>query len=106
MTDNPRRLMKIAAELAGNAKFKATALQKEKLTIEARLREIETELHAANLAHERLNSFVPVRGNDLQCPGCWIDREAAAALRPVGGGTRTEDFFKCRTCGPDLSFPA
>lgn len=100
---HPIQLTDLAQEIATNASGRAAALQHELLQIETRKGEVEAQLHAANLAYERLSSFVPVRGGNLQCPRCWIDRETVASLRPVGGGTRGLDIFECTNCYAQLT---
>lgn len=92
----------VATELAGHAQGRAFRLQEQKFEIETRLREIEAQLHAANLAYDRLASFQPEIGRDFQCPRCWIEHETRAVLAPIGGGTRHADFFRCETCAFEL----
>jgi hypothetical protein len=92
------QLIEIATDLATDAKGKASVLQKQLAEIEAEKRATETALTTANLALQRLSSFVSIRGGDLQCPRCWIYNENVAGLRPIGGGTKTVDKFRCDEC--------
>jgi hypothetical protein len=47
--------------------------------LENRTLEMEARLDATKFALQRLSSFVSVRGNELQCPRCWILNEAIAS---------------------------
>jgi hypothetical protein len=64
--------------------------------------EIEARLQIANHALERLGSFVSIRGNDLQCPRCWITNEVIANLRPASGSDSAQQF-RCETCKSDFN---
>lgn len=97
------QISEVAAKLAAHAQGRVSHLQAQKFEIETRLREIEMQLHSANLASDRLANFEAKIGLDYQCPHCWIEHETRSALTPVGRATRTEDFFHCNTCGLDLS---
>jgi hypothetical protein len=92
------RLIEIATELAMDTKDDVADLQRKVSAIEKAKVEIESQLHIANHALERLSSFVSLRGSDLQCPRCWINSEVIASLRPAGGGDSGHDSFQCETC--------
>src|SRR5580704_205862 len=94
--------IEIATELAMNAKDDVADLQRKLSAIETAKVEIESRLHIANHALERLSSFVSMRGSDLQCPRCWITSEAIASLRPTSGGGSGNEF-RCDTCKSDFS---
>ena len=97
------QLIEIATELALDAKDNVADLQRKLSAIETAKVEIEARLHVANHALERLSGFVSVRGNDLQCPRCWINNEVFASLRPASGGTTAYDNFRCETCKSDFN---
>jgi hypothetical protein len=59
--------------------------------------EIESRLHIANHALERLSSFVSMRGSDLQCPRCWITSEVIASLQ-LSNGNGDHGKFRCEIC--------
>jgi transposase-like protein len=92
------QLIEIATELAMDAKDDLADLQRKLSAIETAKVEIEARLHIANHALERLSSFVSIRGNDLQCPRCWINTEVISSLQPAGGGDSTHDNYRCETC--------
>jgi hypothetical protein len=56
------QVREIARGLAQQAQHRAAALERELKAIETRKREIQTQLRTAQLVHERLGSFVPIRG--------------------------------------------
>jgi hypothetical protein len=96
------QVREIARGLAQQAQHRAAALERELKAIETRKREIQTQLRTAQLVHERLGSFVPIRGCDLQCPRCWIEHKTTASLSAVGGGTIHIDNFRCNRCQRDF----
>jgi hypothetical protein len=97
------QLQEMAGEFARNAQCQATHLHHDLLEIERRKRQIEAKFHVANLAHDRLASFLPVLGGNFQCPGCWINNEVRSSLRPIGGGTSTQDLFRCNACELEIA---
>ncbi len=99
-------LKQIASELAQGAQARMADLQRQLTDVETRKAQIEADLKAARLSPERVFNFQPQIGGDFQCPRCWIQNETKAVLAPIGGGTKTEDFFRCRTCGFEISLPA
>jgi transposase-like protein len=92
------QLIEIATELAMDAKDDLADLQRKLSAIKTAKVEIEARLHIANHALDRLSSFVSIRGNDLQCPRCWINTEVISSLQPVGGGDSAHDVYRCETC--------
>jgi hypothetical protein len=98
------QLIEIATELAMDAKDNVADLQGKLSAIETAKLEIEARLRIGNHALERLSSFVSIRGNDLQCPRCWINNEVIASLRPASGGPSAHDNFRCETCKSDFNF--
>jgi hypothetical protein len=97
------QLIEIATELAMDAKDNIADLQRKLSAVETAKVELETRLHTANHALERLSSFVSIRGSDLQCPRCWINDEVIASLRPANGGNSGHENFRCETCKSDLN---
>ena len=91
------QLIEIATELAMDAKDDVADLQRKLSAIETAKVEIESRLHIANHALERLSSFVSMRGSDLQCPRCWITSEVIASLQ-LSNGNGDHDKFRCETC--------
>src|ERR1700722_17487225 len=86
------QLIEIATELAMDAKDDVADLQRKLSAIETAKVEIESRLHIANHALERLSSFVSMRGSDLQCPRCWITSEAIASLQRSNGNGDHDKF--------------
>jgi len=86
------QLIEIATELAMDAKDDVADLQRKLSAIETAKVEIESRLHIANHALERLSSFVSMRGSDLQCPRCWITSEVIASLQLSNGNGDTTSF--------------
>ena len=97
------QLIEIATELAMDAKDNLADLQRKLSAIETAKIEIEARLHTANHALGRLSSFVSIRGNELQCPRCWINNEVIASLRPSNGGNSVRENFQCENCKSDFN---
>jgi DNA repair exonuclease SbcCD ATPase subunit len=96
------QIREIARGLVQQAQHRAAALERELKAIETRKHEINTQLRSAQVAHDRLRSFVPIRAGDLQCPRCWVEHKTTASLRAVGGGTTHIDNFRCNSCQRDF----
>lgn len=71
--------IEIATELGDGSQAEAPTLQRRLAELENRTLEMEARLDATKFALQRLSSFVSVRGNELQCPRCWILNEAIAS---------------------------
>jgi hypothetical protein len=91
------QIHEVAVRLATYGQSRAAALKQELLQVEARKRELETQLQVANLAYQRLRDFVQTRGGKFQCPRCWIEHDTLSALTPIAGATG-DDIFGCNTC--------
>ena len=50
------------------------------------------------MASKRASTFVPILGADFCCPGCWIEKELRATLRPIPG-----DVMSCNVCNSDFA---
>ena len=97
------QLIEIATELAMDAKDGLANLQRRLSAIEIAKVEIEARLHIANHALKRLGCFVSIRGNDLQCPRCWITNEVIANLRPANDSDSAQHNFRCEICKSDFN---
>jgi hypothetical protein len=91
------QIREVAVRLATYGQSRAAALKQELLQVEARKRELETQLQVANLAYQRLRDFLPTLGGEFQCPRCWIEHDTLSALRSVSGGTGN-NIFRCNNC--------
>ena len=91
-------LERIAKDRAAGAKHRAAQLKREIADLERTTAEKKTQLEAANLAPDRLANYSARIGIDYRCPLCWMDHGRHATLRPIGGGTDMEDFFRCNSC--------
>ncbi|HEV8015845.1 MAG TPA: hypothetical protein VGP48_09945 [Stellaceae bacterium] len=100
------RFREIAEQMAEYASARASQHQRELKEAELRKAEIEAKLRSANAALDRLANFQVKIGADYQCPACWIENETKAILRPVGGGTDADDFFRCNKCGAEFNVPS
>jgi hypothetical protein len=98
-------ISELTREIADHFQARASALQQELLQIESRKREIEAELAAANLTHDRLLRFQETIGGKLQCPSCWVCDEIRSSLTLIPG-TGGEDFLQCDICHLEFSIPA
>lgn len=96
-------LIQEASRVSANARYRAEGLQIEKRNLETRLSQIQAQLDAADFALDRLNSYRPIIGDDLQCFRCWMETGRQSVLSPIGGGTTKEDLYRCHTCGLDYS---
>jgi hypothetical protein len=75
MTNAKAQIFEIATEIARHQESRTAQLKHELKAIETKKAKLQAELHAMNLAHERLGRFVPVRGGKLHCPRCWMNHE-------------------------------
>ena len=86
--------IQIATQLQSNTnalKLQLAKIEEEKLLLNLRI-------EAADLTRDRAQTFRPVIDSVRQCPHCWIATGIQSALSPIGGGTNTEDFFRCSKC--------
>ncbi len=102
----PGEIKQIAARLAVSLHQRAAQLQTDLAEIEAQKAALQTQLDVARLSEQRLMNFEPQIGGDFQCPRCWIEHEKRSVLSPIGGGTAHEDFWRCHTCGFEMSTAA
>lgn len=91
-------LLGIARELAQHSALRATKLEREILDAETQLQNKQTALRTIRLASKRADTFVPLLGTDFYCPGCWIEKELRATLRPTPG-----DLMSCNVCNSDFA---
>jgi hypothetical protein len=99
----PGEIKQAATRVALTLHGKSPQLKAELAEIEARKAAVEAELNTARLTEDRLMRFEPQIDRDFQCPRCWIEHEKRSVLSPIGGGTRREDFWRCHTCGFEMS---
>jgi hypothetical protein len=105
MPDNSKQMIEIAQEISFRQQSRAARIKRQLAQLEAQKAKLEVEWHAANLAHERLGRFVPIRGGNLQCARCWIEHETISDLRSIGGGSGRTDIFRCNTCDETFALP-
>jgi len=96
-------IKEVAAKLARQMQGRVFRLQSELTEIEARKADIQAQLNMARLSPERASRFQPQIGPYFQCPRCWVENEKRSPLTPIGGPTRSEDFFRCRICGFEVT---
>ena len=94
-----------AAKAAASVEQRTTGLETEIFDLEAALANKKAELDAANGALERLNSYVPSLGGQLQCPDCWVFRQRHESLVAVPGGRYGIDLFRCPHCPVEMNIP-
>jgi hypothetical protein len=99
------RLLEIATDIARHSHQQKTVLEREILGLEAQLAQKKFALDAANLALDRLANLKVKIGGDYQCPSCWVKDETRSVLKPVGGGTSAEDYFRCPRCELHVTVP-
>jgi hypothetical protein len=99
------KLRQIAREVADANVDRILAFEKEKLELDARQRELQAKLDAANLANDRLVEYEPRTKGDYMCPKCPINSGIAARLKPIDGTDRL-DRFRCEVCREVFEFPA
>jgi hypothetical protein len=100
------KIRQMAAELGRQAEARTSHLKLLLAEVEARKGELQRQLNTARLSPERVFTFKPQIGPYFQCPSCWIESEKRSSLTPIGGSTRAEDFFRCRTCGFEITIQA
>jgi hypothetical protein len=89
------KIRQLANETAARVQKRATYLHNEYLEAEKFAAAKKAEFDFANLAPDRVASFQPEIGGQLQCPFCWIEKGIKSAFRPVHTGTR-DDVFRCQ----------
>jgi hypothetical protein len=92
-----RTLMDIAVRLKEGFEAREVSLQRELQELEARQSAIQAELTLAANAETRLAQYRPGSLGDNKCPYCWMNAGRLSPIYPIGGGTRDEDCFRCRT---------
>jgi hypothetical protein len=97
-------LRRIACEAAQYAQARVTQLDAEIFDLQKQLASKQTERDAASSALDRYANFPLSAGADGPCPYCWIETGQNVPIRPIGGGTSTEDFFRCSN-GHDITVP-
>jgi hypothetical protein len=100
-----RQIQDQAGEIASDYQQRIDKLERELRDLEARKLAVEEALRTASIIPKRLARFKPKIGTEHQCPRCWLEQEARSTLEPIGGGTRHEDDFRCRSCGFQLTIP-
>jgi hypothetical protein len=99
-----QRVKERAAEIVGHRQADARVAQSVLRSYERHRVELEAEIHAVNLARERLARFQPEIGGSLQCPRCWIENEIRSPLTRIRGTDRYE-LFGCPRCELELAVP-
>ena len=100
-----RQIQDQAADIAAEHQQRVDKLERELRELEARKLQVEEALRTARIIPKRLARFQVKVGTDHQCPRCWLQQEARSTLEPIGGGTRHEEYFRCRSCGFQLTIP-
>lgn len=98
------QIKQLAIEIANDIQERALSGKRELAEIKIRQAQIEAQLESAQLCRNRLSSFSPEIGRDLQCPRCWVVNETRTALTPIPGD-HAVDRFKCSVCHLDLELP-
>lgn len=98
-------LMQAAISYTNGFRERARNLKKALQDLELKATETKAHLHATDLAIERLDSFHPDIGGELQCPACWVAHGNNSPLVPQPSETAS-DWFKCGVCGFELESPA
>jgi hypothetical protein len=92
-----------AISIANDLKQEYLEDDKELASLKAKIATLEARVSARPDPYVRAKEYV---GAADECPYCWVRRGIASPLKPVGGGTTTLDFFRCRECGYQKDFPA
>ena len=98
-------LNQLADELVANLEQRQAALEAELKQLRGKVLQRENELAMLRSGRGRRLEFQPLRGHDLTCPGCWIDRGIQAVLKPGSLGTDTEEFLRCVVCHQEFEIP-
>jgi hypothetical protein len=86
-------LFREAQAIAAHFQGTALNLEREILDLEAQLQTKKAALYTARMASKRASNFRPMFGADFYCPGCWVEKEENATLRPIPG-----DAMRCNVC--------
>jgi len=97
-----RGFFRRAQEMAQAAQSQTERLQQEIADAERRKADAEAALELARSAIYRFDHFDPLFGGDFQCPDCWVSRGVHASMIPIPSDTGA-DWFRCKTCGLELS---
>ena len=82
-----------------------TTLDKERLDLQRKLAEIELAINGIDAAQLRLAELShSLSGNDF-CVSCFVNDGNRFDLKPIGGGTKTEDYMQCPHCDEVYSLP-
>jgi hypothetical protein len=92
-----------AKGIAAQLEQRCSALEQEKLAIEARVREIQTICNTARMARKRIADFTVKRGSYYQCPRCWIENKTLSNLSGVIRDGGDHDFFVCDVCNDEFA---
>ena len=91
-----------AIQIANGFTQRKLDFERDKAELQLKLKQVEAQLEAANLASKRLATFTMHRDGTEQCPRCWIAHEVAADLTPIPSDNR-DDIFRCRSCGFEIA---
>ena len=91
-----------AQDVAEAAQQRIARLKQEIGKLKTKLAIAETALESANSAIDRLDSFLPIMGDDHQCPNCWVADGVRCPLKPIPSETGI-DRFRCETCHREFS---
>jgi hypothetical protein len=92
------RIADIIQHLISQLNHRTSSLQAQQPDSEEEILELEAELKAVHLAHVRAVGFKTGSASSGLCPRCWIMDGDESPLRPIGGGKRGQDFFRCGNC--------
>jgi len=98
------RVSQLAQERADQTRWMADHYEEQLRRLKMEELDIEAKRRAASLSSKRFANFEPEIDGHLQCPHCWIDKEARSRLNPVPG-TAGEDIFRCDECHFEISAP-
>ena len=90
-------LFREAQAIAAHFQSTTSNLEREILDLETQLQTKKAALDTARMASTRASNFLPMFGANFYCPGCWVEKEKNATLRPIPG-----DAMRCNVC--DRSF--
>ena len=51
-----------------------------------------------------IKDYEPIIDGEYQCPNCW-ERHSLRSVLSTRPGTEDEDYWKCNTCGFDVTTP-
>ena len=105
MTDAKTQLVQEALMIGSDFYRSKQESEKKQARLTSELQHEKAMSDAAGLALERSRNFRATLGTDFACPNCWV-RQGVESPLIAQSSPNDDDWFKCRVCDHEFSFPA